>query len=140
MQRTLELQSVRTLLGKTMLAVLQPKLQEPLVSSGVTSTAATEMSEKRHINLWYCQPFEYTASVWDPHTSADINMLGHVQRRGARFTMNKYWEKTPDCVTKTVHDLGWQTLEERRRRLRLTMLFKFQHGLTDAVPCHKPPK
>ena len=34
------------------------------------------------------------------------------------------------------HDLVWLTFEERRGRLRLTMLFKFQHGLTDVVPGH----
>ena len=75
---------------------------------------------------------EYTATVWVPHTSADINWLEQVQRRGARFTMNNYWEKTPGYVTRMVHDIGRQTLEERRK-LRLTMLFKFQHGLTDLM-------
>ena len=79
---------------------------------------------------------EYAASVWDPHTSADNNRLEQVQRRCVRFTMNKNWEKTSGCVTKMVHDLGWQALEENRRKLRLTMLFKFQHGLKDGVPSH----
>ena len=56
-QNTLWLQSARTLLGRTMLPVLQPKLQEPLVSSDVTSTTATKMSEKLHSIPQYCQPW-----------------------------------------------------------------------------------
>ena len=92
------------------------------------------MSEKGHIIPLHCQP--WNTSVWDPRTSAFINRLEQVQRRGDRFTFNNYWEKTPDCATRMIHDLGWQTLEERKRRLRLTMLFKIQHGSTDVVPGH----
>ena len=46
----------------------------------------------------------YAASVRNIHTSADVNMLGKVQGRGARFTIN--WEKTSGCMTKMVHALG----------------------------------
>ena len=74
------------------------------------------------------------ATVWDPFLSSDINRLEQVQRRGARYVHNNYWERTPSCVTKMVGDLGWQTLEDRRRNFHLIMLFKIQHGLVDMVP------
>ena len=54
--------------------------------------------------------------------------------RGARYVRNNYWDRTPGCVTRMVRDLRWQTLEERRCKLRLLMLFKIQHGLVDMVP------
>ena len=111
-----------------MMTALQPKLQEPLSSRNV---------KIRTYNSLVLQTLECSASVWDPHISAIINRLEQVQRRGSIDSLSNYREKkTPGCVNRIVHDLGWQTLEERRRRLRLTMLFKFQHGLTDVVPGH----
>ena len=33
---------------------------------------------------------EYTTSVWDPHTTANIQKLESVQRRAARFCLNDH--------------------------------------------------
>ena len=45
----------------------------------------------------------YDASAWDLHTSVDVIMFEQVQRRGARFTLNNYWEKTPGYITRMAH-------------------------------------
>lgn len=94
----------------------------------------TKEVRERTYNFFVLPTLEYAASVWDPFLTTDINRLEQVQRRGARYVNNNYWDRTPGCVTKMVEDLGWQTLEAKRCNLRLMMLFKIQHGLVDITP------
>ena len=74
---------------------------------------------------------EYSSSVWDPHFKQDIKQLEAVQRRAARFVKHDYGSDS--SVTEMLQDLGWQTLENRRREARLALLFKVVHGLV-AIP------
>ena len=74
---------------------------------------------------------EYSASVWDPHYKKDITTLDKVQRRAARFVVgDSSWRSS---VTAMLQDLGWKSLEDRRRDIRLALFFKAVHGLA-AVP------
>ena len=68
---------------------------------------------------------EYASSVWDPHTAKDIGKIEAVQRRAARFIKSKY--KKEDSVSAMIKDLKWNTLEQRRRKARLSMLYKIRH-------------
>ena len=77
---------------------------------------------------------EYGATVWDPHSKNDIDRIERVQRRGARFILQDYKSRTPGVVTKMLADLGLPTLQERRKELRLTLLFKVAKGLVPAIP------
>ena len=52
-----------------------------------------------------------------------------VQRRAALYACNNYTERTQGCVTAMVNSLGWETLQDRRKMQRLTMLFKIKHNL-----------
>ena len=54
-----------------------------------------------------------------------------MQRQAARFVHGNYSERDPGCVTRMVSDLGWETLESRRKKDRLTTLYKIWHGLVD---------
>ena len=54
-----------------------------------------------------------------------------VQRRAARVVYNTYQPLAP--VTNMVNSLGWETLETRRLRARLTMLYKIKNNLV-AIP------
>lgn len=74
---------------------------------------------------------EYAASAWDPYKVDDINRLDKVQRRATRFAYNDYKDRNPGCVTAMVSRLGWEQLHDRRRLLRLTLLFKITHCLVD---------
>jgi len=74
---------------------------------------------------------EYAASAWDPYKAEDINRLDKVQRRAARFVCNDYKDRTPGCVTAMINRIGWEHLQDRRRQLRLIMLFKIKHWLVD---------
>ena len=77
---------------------------------------------------------DYASTVWDPTQAKKIGELEQVQRRAARFVYNDYRTRTPGCVTNMLRDLDWNSLEERRRQSRLTMMFKIQHQLVDINP------
>ena len=67
---------------------------------------------------------EYASTSWDPYMVEDVNRLDKVQRRAACYACNNYTERTPGCVTAMVSSLGWESLQDRRKVQRLTMLFK----------------
>jgi len=73
---------------------------------------------------------EYGAAAWDPHTQKNINKLEGIQRSAARFILRNY-ERTPGTVTGLLRQLEMETLEERRREMRLCMLFKILNDLVD---------
>ena len=89
-----------------------------------TAKASTYTSMVRPI-------LEYASTAWDPHLRRDITKIEQVQRRAARYVTNNYSDKTPGSVTKMLDDLGWDTLEERRKRTRLLMLYKMKHNIVD---------
>ena len=74
---------------------------------------------------------EYAATIWDPYYVRDIDSLEQVQRRAARFTTGDY--HTTSSVTAMLAELGWKRLEDRRKDLRLALLYKIVHGHV-AVP------
>ena len=80
----------------------------------------TKEVKERTYNTFVLPTLKYAASVWDPYLNTNINKLEKkVQRRGAPYVQNSYWDRTPGCVTRMVREIGWQTLEERRRNIRL---------------------
>lgn len=82
----------------------------------------------------YVRPIlEYSSAVWDPHTQNNIQQLEAVQRRAARSVMRDY--KRTSSVTAMLKPLGWATLQERRTRARVTMMYKIVHGHVD-IPQH----
>ena len=79
---------------------------------------------------------EYASAVWDPHLEKDKASLERVQRRAARFVKNDYkiYNEQNDeytSVTKMMQELGWKNLEERRRDIRLAILYKITHNQTN---------
>jgi len=74
---------------------------------------------------------EYCSTVWDPHHQKYKDHLEAVQRRAARFVHNTYQRIAP--VTEMINRLGWEDLETRRLKARLTMFFKIKHNLV-AIP------
>ena len=89
-----------------------------------------ELREQAYIAL-VRSVLEYACAVWDPHLRKDITSLEQVQRRAARFTTgDSGWRSS---VTKMMKDLGWESLEYRRRNIRLALLGKIVGGQA-AVP------
>ena len=75
---------------------------------------------------------EYACSVWDPHTKILKTQVEAVQRRAARFVTNRYHNTS--SVTDMLQSLGWEALEDRRCKARLTMLYKINHHLVALDP------
>lgn len=76
---------------------------------------------------------EYGCVTWDPHLKSDIDKLEKIQRSAARFITRDYRSRHEGCVTEMLQDLGLQSLEERRRQLRLTFLYKVVEGRVPAI-------
>ena len=67
---------------------------------------------------------EYAGAVWDPHYKCEKDVLERVQRRAARFVTNDH--KWRSSVSTQLRELGWQSLEARRRNCRIVNLYKAQ--------------
>ena len=70
---------------------------------------------------------EYAAPIWDPYQKGDITNLQFVQRTAARWVKSVY-DRKPGVVTKLLNDLKWPPLADRRRDLKLILLFKIYKG------------
>ena len=71
---------------------------------------------------------EYSAAVWDPHTQTKIKQIESVQRRAARWTLNRYHNTS--SVTAMLDHLAWPTLQTRRSEARLCTMYKMVHNQT----------
>ena len=65
--------------------------------------------------------------MWSPYTQTYSRKIDRVQRRAARWTLNRY--STYDSVTKMQAHLGWRALDQRQANARLCMLYKIMNGL-----------
>ena len=74
---------------------------------------------------------EYASTVWSPHTAANINKIEQVQRRAARFVNNDF--RRQSSITEMLQKLKWDSLQDRRARSQLVMLYKIQYQLV-AIP------
>eukprot|EP00745_Piridium_sociabile_P028257 TRINITY_DN45450_c0_g1_i15.p1 TRINITY_DN45450_c0_g1~~TRINITY_DN45450_c0_g1_i15.p1 ORF type:complete len:218 (-),score=38.33 TRINITY_DN45450_c0_g1_i15:57-710(-) len=86
----------------------------------------------RQTRLWAYKAFvrpllEYASSVWDPYTQRNIDRIEAVQRRAARFVLNRH--RNTSSVSSMLEALDWPTLESRRQKARLSMLHKIRVGL-----------
>ena len=76
----------------------------------------------------YIRPMlEYSSSVWSPFFLKDINKIESVQRKFTKHLPGLY--NTP--YLERLRTLGMETLEERRIRLDLILMYKIVRGLVD---------
>ena len=70
---------------------------------------------------------EYASSVWSPEQKELKYVVERVQRRAARYVSRRYgWT---DSVTDMLDKLSWETLEQRRKKARVVMMYRIIHGL-----------
>ena len=84
---------------------------------------------------------EYAASIWDPWEKANIQRVESVQRAAARFIKNqphRCSDKGQVSVSQLIEDLGWRSLQERRKRGCLTFLYHMRNGLVE-IPAEYLP-
>ena len=67
---------------------------------------------------------EYSSTIWDPHTSVNINRVESIQRYAARMYFTRY-----SSVTSMLAELNLPTLEERRIRAKLQLFYKIIYHL-----------
>ena len=65
---------------------------------------------------------EYACSAWDPYQKTDIDKLDKVQRRAARYVMNRYHNTS--SVTEMIETLEWHSLIDMKRNSRLSTMYK----------------
>ena len=75
---------------------------------------------------------EYACAVWDPHVISDVQKIEMVQRRAARFVACNY-SRSDGTVTNILSDLNWSNLQERRKNIRLAIMYKI-HANDIAIP------
>jgi hypothetical protein len=72
---------------------------------------------------------EYASPVWDPHQEYLSDMLECVQKRSARRIKHDFDRNTDSSAL--VQELGLQTLRERRRIDKVTVMHKILNNLVD---------
>ena len=75
---------------------------------------------------------EYCASVWNPFTAKSISKIEAVQRRAARFVLQRYHYS--ESVSEMIEHLHWDTLEKRRHLTCLNLLYKIQNVMVAINP------
>ena len=73
---------------------------------------------------------EYGSVVWDPHFKIDIEKLELIQKRAGRFVTGNYCMEHGNTEI-NMKKLNWDTLEERRAKIKVNMLYKAKMGLVD---------
>ena len=71
---------------------------------------------------------EYASMAWDPILQKDIDAIDQIQRDAAHFTKGIYHRGLDVSVTKLMEELGWESLQERRKIAHLIMLYKAVNG------------
>ena len=72
---------------------------------------------------------EYCMSVWNPHHKDQVHKVEMVQRRAARFTTNRY--RNTSSVSSMLDHLQCESLESRRSKIQLNLLYKVVNDLVD---------
>ena len=108
--------------GNSMIGFLRRNLK---VSNKSTKKSSAYLSLVRPI-------LEYCCTVLSPYTQDYINKLEMVQGRVARYVTNRYHNTS--SVTSMLEHLEWESLELRRVKCQLTMLFEIINNLVDIPP------
>ena len=100
-------------------------------SPGVRVKTTKRSVKEKAYQAIVCPSLDYASSVWDPHQKGLIQDVEKVQRRAARYVTSNYEQKA--SVTEMINELGWETLEQRRMKARVTMCYRIIHQLV-AIP------
>ena len=71
---------------------------------------------------------DYCCCAWDPHLVTQIEKIEKINKKAARFvTGNHSFEH--GNTEKNMNSLGWQPLQERRAKIKVTMMYKILTNL-----------
>ena len=94
------------------------------VKKQIDLSAFLKVISKLACQTLLCPILEYSCQALDPHLDTEVSKSEKVQRRAAR-------SHNTSSVTNLLRQLEWDSLQQRRCKSRLTMLYKFIHGLID---------
>ena len=80
-------------------------------------------------NIFIKPIFNYVATVWTPHSQCHINKLEAIQNQAAHFIVSDY--RTTSSVSAIKHSLNMKSGQCQHEELRLLMLVKILHGLSE---------
>ena len=89
-------------------------------------------SIKEKLYSLVCPHVEYASAIGSPREVKPIHQLEMVQRRAARWTLNRH--HNTGSVKWMLEDLQWRTLEQRHIDCRMVLLFQIIHGLVQIPP------
>jgi hypothetical protein len=82
---------------------------------------------------------EYCSSIWDPSEKTSINKIERVQKTAARFMTNQPNRKDkPTSMTAILKDLRWESLQSRRKKSALLLLYKTSNNLVEIPEQYHP--
>jgi len=89
-------------------------------------------SEESKTNAYFAQVrsnLDYCSSVWNPYQQKQIRQLEMVQRRAARYVTNRF--RNTISMSDMLSHLNWETMQSRRQKQQLVMLYKVINDLVD---------
>ena len=86
--------------------------------------------ETAYISLVRSQ-LDYCGSIWDPHLKRDSDTIEKIQRKAARWAKGQYGRIS---VTDLLRELKWQSMADRRRDQRITLLYKIVNSYISIDP------
>ena len=103
----------------------------------------SKIHRTHYLSTTHCRLPDYSSIVWNPYLQKDIQNVEVIQRRAARFSMNNdYGRKS--SVTNMLDELKWDTLQNRRKQHRLTMMYNIDTKVvgidTSEIPTHSTGK
>ncbi|XP_071170995.1 uncharacterized protein [Mytilus edulis] len=75
---------------------------------------------------------DYCATVLNPYQKEQVKKIEMVQRRAACYATNRY--RNTSSVGSMLEKLDWESLENRRVKLQLTLLYTVVNDFVD-IPC-----
>jgi len=85
-----------------------------------------DRSSLERLYFSYVRPkLEYSSIVWDNCSKFEIDLIENVQLRAAKIVSGAINKTSRELIYK---ELGWDSLEERRLKQRLLMMFKITHN------------
>ena len=74
---------------------------------------------------------EYASAAWDPRSQNNIKSLERIQRQAAQFCKNDYSREPGSVKKKLLQELGWESLQTRRKYKIITTLYRMEHNIIE---------
>ena len=73
---------------------------------------------------------KYSSSIWNTQQQTQIKQIEQVQRYAARLVAGRPFNPhQPDSVSSIISSLQWHSLQSRRQRAVIILLYRVVHGL-----------